>query len=176
MFHNLSNLHSFYPFAFAVVWDGTVPRIPPCSLQPPQPQRHPAHHPQAAAVWWPGWSARGCALHSPPAARRKTIRSQREHRFGPSPVLPRGVRILQLCDRSGLPVTRVPLPELVWERTVLASAVGLGALPEDWPQQVCREQELWGIMLTWGRFLMEGRPQWCGHLKKKILERQKCTF
>lgn len=125
----------------AVMWNGTVPRVPSCGLQPSQPQRHAAHHTQAAAVWRPSRLARGCALHPAPTAFGKTVRCERGHRFGPSPVLPGGVRFLQLHDSSCLPLTCVSLPELVWQRAVLASAVGLGALPEVWPQQVCGEDQ-----------------------------------
>lgn len=122
------------------VWNGAVPRLPPGSFQPPQPQRHPAHHPQAAAVRRPGRPARGRALHSLPTACGETVRREREQRVGPSPVLPGGVWIVQLRDGGCVPVASVPLSELVWERAVLAAAVGFGALPEDMSQQVW-----WGL-------------------------------
>ena len=51
------------------------------------------------------------------------------------------MRIIELRDSGRLPVTRVPLPELVRKWTLLAPAVDFGALPEDLPQQVWRERE-----------------------------------
>lgn len=172
-------IYNTLPSLSTAVWNGTVPWLPPGSFQPPQPQRQPAHHPQTAAVRWPCRSARGCALHSLPTAGRKTVCSEREHRVGPSPILPRGVWIIQLCDGSRLPVTRVPLSELVWERAVLASAVGLGALPEDMSQQVWREGEEpqkgvnhAGMIRYWGMWW----AKWSRHLGiKDERERLKWT-
>lgn len=135
------------------MWNGTVPWLPTGSFQPPQPQWHPAHHPQAAAVWWPCRSARGCALHSPQTACRKTICSERKHWVGPSPLLPGGVWIIQLYDGGCLPVACVPLSELVWERAVhVAPAVGVGALPEDMSQQVLYGGKYRG-WAKWWRYL-----------------------
>lgn len=130
-------LFNFSTHLPTVVWNGTVPWLPPCSFQPPKPQRHPADHPEAAAVRWPCRSARGSALHSPPTACRETVCSEWEHRVRPPPLLPGGVWIIQLRDSGRLPVPRFSLSELVWERAVLAPAVGVGALPEDMSQQVC---------------------------------------
>lgn len=151
-------------FLSTVVWNGAFPWLPSSSFQPPQPQRHPTHHPQTPAVRWPCRSAWGCALHSLPTTGRKTVRSEWEHGVGPPPVLPGGVWIIQLCDSSRLPVSSVPLSELVWQRAALASAVGFGALPEDMSQQVWREGEQMhkGLIMS-EKVLGDGWVKWSRH-------------
>lgn len=135
-------MYSFFLSSpFIVVWNCTVPWLPSCSFQPPQPQWDAAHHRQTAAVRWSCRSARSCTLHSVQAACRKTVCSEREHWVRPPPVIPWGVWLIKLRDSGRLPVTRVSLPELVWEWVVLATAVGSGALPEDMSKQVWSEGE-----------------------------------
>lgn len=126
------------PSSSPALWNGSVSRLPPSAFQPPQPQRDPAHHRQAAAVRWPRWSAWGRSLHPLAAAVWAPVRREWEHRLGPPAVLPGWVRLVQLRDCSRLPVARVPLPELVRERAAMAPAVGFGDLPEGLSQQVSR--------------------------------------
>lgn len=111
-------------------------RLPSCDLQPSESERDTALYRQAAAVRRPDRPAGGGALHSVPAAGGPDLRREWEHWFRTPPVLLGRVRLLQLCDGCGLPVSGFPLPELVWERPDQAVQLGTPALPKNLPQQV----------------------------------------
>ncbi len=120
----------------SALWGSSESRLPSCDLQPPESERDAALYCEAAAVRWPDWPAGSGALHSVPTASGPDLHREWEHRFRTPAVLLGRVRLLQLRDGCGLPVSSFPLPELVWEWTDQAVPLGSRALPKNLPQQV----------------------------------------